>query len=46
MSLLGVGKSCILNRLMKDKFDTEHHVTVGVDFGSCCLRVEDTLLKL
>lgn len=42
----GVGKSCILTRLTKDQFDTEHNVTVGVDFGSCCIKVEDTFLKL
>ena len=45
-SLLGVGKSCILTRLTKDKFDTEHNVTVGVDFGSCCIKVEESFLKL
>ena len=43
---LGVGKSCILTRLTKDRFDTEHNVTVGVDFGSCCIKVEDSFLKL
>ena len=43
---VGVGKSCILTRLTKDQFDTEHNVTVGVDFGSCCIKVEDTFLKL
>lgn len=42
----GVGKSCILNRLTKDVFDTDHNVTVGVDFGSCLIQVEDTVLKL
>lgn len=42
----GVGKSCILTRLTKDRFDTEHNVTVGVDFGSCCIKVEDSFLKL
>lgn len=42
----GVGKSCILTRLTKDKFDTEHNVTVGVDFGSCCIKVEESYLKL
>lgn len=43
---VGVGKSCILTRLTKDRFDTEHNVTVGVDFGSCCIKVEDSFLKL
>lgn len=42
----GVGKTCILTRLTKDKFDTEHNVTIGVEFGSCCMKVEDSLLKL
>ena len=43
---VGVGKSCILTRLTKDQFDTEHNVTVGVDFGSCCIKVDETYLKL
>ena len=43
---LGIGKSCVLPRLTKDSFDTEHNVTVGVDFGSCLIKVEDTVLKL
>ena len=41
-----MGKSCILTRLTKDQFDTEHNVTVGVDFGSCLMKVEDLTLKL
>ena len=45
-NFLGIGKSCILTRLTKDHFDTEHNVTVGVDFGSCLMKVEDTVLKL
>ena len=36
----------MLTRLTKDCFDTEHNVTVGVDFGSCLIKVEDTILKL
>lgn len=42
----GVGKTCILTRLTKDQFDTEHNCTIGVEFGSCCMKVEDSLLKL
>ena len=41
-----VGKSCVMTRLMKDKFETEHNLTVGVDFGSCHMKVEDTQMKL
>ena len=44
--IAGIGKSCVLTRLTKDQFDTEHNVTVGVDFGSCLIKVEDTILKL
>ena len=43
---LAIGKSCVLTRLTKDQFDTEHTPTVGVDFGSCLIKVEDTILKL
>lgn len=41
-----VGKSCVMTRLMKDKFETEHNLTVGVDFGSCHMKVEETMMKL
>ena len=41
-----MGKSCILNRLTQDRFDTEHNCTIGVEFGSLCVKVEDTRLKL
>ena len=43
---VGVGKSCILNRLTQDRFDTEHNCTIGVEFGSLCVKVEDQRLKL
>jgi len=43
---VGVGKSCIQTRLTKDRFDTEHNCTIGVEFGSVNFQVEDKLLKL
>ena len=30
----GVGKTCILQRLIKQQFEEEHNVTIGVEFGN------------
>ena len=30
----GVGKSCILARLMNNEFNDQHNVTIGVEFGN------------
>lgn len=43
---LGVGKSAILNRLTHDRFDSDHNCTIGVEFGSLAVKVEDTRIKL
>jgi GTPase SAR1 family protein len=29
----GVGKSCLLTRYLKDKFDSEYQATVGCEFA-------------
>ena len=42
----GIGKSCMLKRLMEDDFRDDHDVTVGVEFGSYLIKVEDKILKL
>jgi GTPase SAR1 family protein len=42
----GIGKSCVLKRLIDDDFVDEHDVTVGVEFGSYLIKVEDKILKL
>ena len=42
----GIGKSCLLKRLMEDDFKEDHDVTVGVEFGSYLIKVEDKILKL
>jgi ABC-type bacteriocin/lantibiotic exporter with double-glycine peptidase domain len=42
----GIGKSCVLKRLIDDDFIDEHDVTVGVEFGSYLIKVEDKILKL
>ena len=42
----GVGKSCLMKRVMDDEFKTEHQVTIGVEFGSYGLRIEDKIVKM
>lgn len=42
----GIGKSCILKRLIDDDFGEDHDVTVGVEFGSYLVKVEEKILKL
>lgn len=42
----GIGKSCLLRRLTTNNFSANHDVTVGVDFGSIMVKVEDDLYKL
>jgi Ras-related protein Rab-2A len=42
----GIGKSCVLKRLVENEFKDDHDVTVGVEFGSYLVRVQDKVLKL
>lgn len=42
----GIGKSCVLKRLMEDDFKDDHDITVGVEFGSNLIKVEDKILKM
>jgi Ras-related protein Rab-2A len=42
----GIGKSCVLKRLVDNEFKDEHDVTVGVEFGSFLVRIEDKVIKL
>ena len=42
----GVGKSCLMKRVMDDEFKTEHQVTIGVEFGSYGLRIEGKIIKM
>jgi GTPase SAR1 family protein len=42
----GIGKSCVLKRLVENDFNEDHDVTVGVEFGSFMIRVEDKIIKL
>jgi GTPase SAR1 family protein len=42
----GVGKSCLMNRVMANEFKVEHQVTIGVEFGSFVFKVENKVIKL
>lgn len=41
-----VGKSCLLHRLTNNEFVTDHEVTVGVEFGTLLVKLEQQLFKL
>ena len=43
---LGVGKSCLLARVMDNDFKLEHQVTIGVEFGSFVIKVDEKIVKL
>ena len=43
---IGIGKSCVLKRLVDNEFKEDHDVTVGVEFGSYLIKIEDKTLKL
>ena len=43
---IGIGKSCVLKRLVDNEFKEDHDVTVGVEFGSFLIKIEDKVLKL
>ena len=42
----GVGKSCLVLRLTDDRFKLHHELTIGVEFGSKILKLDDTQIKL
>lgn len=37
----GVGKSCLMHRVTTNEFSEDHEVTVGVEFGSLLLKMQD-----
>ena len=41
-----VGKSSILNRLLEDKFKTNHETTLGVDLGIKIMKVDNSNVKI
>jgi len=42
----GVGKSCLLHRVTTNEFIEDHEVTVGVEFGSLLVKIENKIFKL
>ena len=42
----GVGKSCILSRVMDNNFKEEHNVTIGVEFDTLVIKVDGKIVKL
>lgn len=46
INYIGIGKSCVLKRLVDNEFKEDHDVTVGVEFGSFMIKIEDKILKL
>ena len=42
----GVGKSCLMKRVMDNEFKSEHQVTIGVEFGSFGMKVDGKVIKL
>ena len=41
-----VVKSCLLHRLTNNEFMTDHEVTVGVEFGTLLVKLEQQVFKL
>lgn len=41
-----VGKTCLINRFMYDTFNENYQVTIGIDFLSKSMYVEDKVVKL
>ena len=42
----GVGKSCLLSRIMDNTFKEEHNVTIGVEFGCFIVKIKKSIIKL
>ena len=42
----GPGKSCILNRFVDDKFDENYQATVGLDFQSKNVKIDNQDIHL
>lgn len=42
----GVGKSCLLLQFTDHRFRQDHDLTIGVEFGSRMIRIQDKDIKL
>lgn len=45
MSYAGVGKSCVLLRYTESHFKTEHEPTLGVEFASKMVEIDNLAIK-
>ena len=44
--LLGVGKSCLLLQFTDKRFKSTHDLTIGVEFGSRTVQMNEKAIKL
>lgn len=42
----GVGKSCLLSQFTNHRFETTHDITIGVEFGSKIVTIDNKHIKL
>lgn len=41
----GVGKSCLLSRFTRNEFDAESKSTIGVEFATRSIKMDDKIVK-
>jgi Ras-related protein Rab-2A len=41
-----IGKSCLMHRVCNNEFQDDHEVTVGVEFGSLLVKIQDVYFKM
>ena len=46
LTLIGSGKSCLMNRLTSNKFSDLHDVTVGAESSLYDIKIEDKVIRL
>jgi len=46
LSISGVGKSCLLLRFTEGRFKTDHEPTLGVEFGSRNINIDNLSVKI
>ena len=45
-TFVGCGKSCLLLQFTDQRFSPDHEVTIGVEFGTKMLKIEDKKVKV
>lgn len=41
-----VGKSALMQRITTNEFNEDHEITIGVDFGSLLVNLDDVIFKV